>query len=259
MIPAAATTARKLPGMSSWDDVEVDSDGELLDWLWDIPDRYDVGIDESRDAAGAAIPGDPAMPGAGATALSWPPPPAAPADSPTVAMAPVSVFADGRFDSQPAAMLATSRRRFAARDLATVAGVILIVAAGLGIGYSVFAGKGAKSGGTPASVAVGDTTTTVPAFGSSPATVPGDTSTSLPPTTPAPVASSVPLAVAATSSTTATTLRRTTTTRPPPTTLPPPTTTLPPPTTTTTTTAPPTTTTTISPTTTSSIATRHGR
>jgi hypothetical protein len=253
MIPAAATTARKLPGMSSWDDVEVDSDGELLDWLWDIPDRYDVGIDESRDAAGADIPDDLPVPGAAGTALSWPPPSAASADSPTVAMAPVSVFADGRFDSRPVAMVATSRRRFAARDLATVAGLILIVAAGLGIGYSVFAGKGAKSGGTPASVAVGGATTTVPAFGSTPTTVTGDTSTALPPTTPAPVASSVPLAVAATSSTTATTVRRTTTTRPP-TTLPPPTTT---------TTVPPTTTTTVPPTTTTSIATTsttlHGR
>ena len=232
--------------MSSWDDVEVDSDGELLDWLWDIPDRYDVGIDESRDAAGAAIPDDLRVPRAATTALSWPPPSAAPADAPTVAMAPVSVFADDRFDSRPVAMLATSRRRFAARDLATVAGVILIVAAGLGIGYSVFAGKGAKSGGTPASVAVGNATTTVPAFGSYPTTVPSDTSTSLPPTTPVPVASSVPLAAAATPSTTTTTLRRTPTTRPPTTTLAPPTTT---------TTVPPTTTTTVPPTTTTSIST----
>lgn len=237
--------------MSSWDDVEVDSDGELLDWLWDIPDRYDVGIDESPDAAGAAIPDDLRVPAA--TARYWPPLPVAPTDSPTVAMSPVSVFADGRFDGRPVAMEATSRRRFSARDVATVAGVILVVAAGLGIGYSLFAGKGAKSGGTPASVAVGDATTTVPAFGSTPTTVPGDTTTSLPPTTPAPVASSVPLAVAATSSTTATTLRRTTTTRPPPTTLPPPTTT--PITTTTTTTVPPTTTTTVPATTTTSSTT----
>jgi hypothetical protein len=232
--------------MSSWDDVEVDSDGELLDWLWDIPDRYDVGIEESPETGGAAIPDDLRVPAA-ATALAWPPPPA-PEDSPTVAMAPVSVFADGRFDSRPVAMVATSRRRFAARDLATVAGVILIVAAALGIGYSLFAGKGSKSGGNPASVAVGGATTTVPAFGATPATIAVDTTTSLPPTTPAPVASSVPAVVAATSSTTATTVRRTTTTRPPTTTLPPPTTT--------TTTVPPTTTTSITTTTSTTTTTQ---
>ena len=33
--------------MSSWDDIEVDTDGdELLDWLLDIPDRYDTGIED---------------------------------------------------------------------------------------------------------------------------------------------------------------------------------------------------------------------
>ncbi len=37
--------------MAPWDDVEVDSDGdELNDWLWDVPERYDVGSEDEPTA-----------------------------------------------------------------------------------------------------------------------------------------------------------------------------------------------------------------
>jgi hypothetical protein len=214
--------------MSSWDDAEVDSDGdELLDWLWDIPDRYDVGIDDAEVDE----------PGSTRRFRSRP------AD----VVDPFNGFAqdqDEDFASGAVPLLAyagRTRSRITARDAVAVAGVVLVIAGGAGIGYRVFAPKGS----TPAkqsNLAVG-TPSTAPATSFDPTfgAAPGDTTTSVPPTTEAATTSSLPGAIAAVTSTTA--VKRTTTTPPTappttPTTVPPTTTSTEPPSTTTSSTVP---------------------
>lgn len=215
--------------MSSWDDVEVDSDGdELLDWLWDIPDRYDVGIEDAE--------------GDEPNTRRFRARPAAAGDTPTEIVDPFNAFSrdqDERYGTGPVAFVAErggAWSRITVRDIVAVAGVVLVIAGGLGLGYRVFSHKG-SSAAKPSNLTVGTPTTApVTTFDQTFGVVPGGTTTSVPPTTEPVTTSSVPGVILGTTSTTA---RHTTTTRA---TVPP--------TTTTTTTVPPTTTTTESTTTT---------
>jgi hypothetical protein len=219
-----------LGAMSSWDDVEVDSDGdELLDWLWDIPDRYDVGIEDAE----GDVP----------NARRFRARPAVPGDNPTEIVDPFNAFSrdqDVGYGTGPVPFVAErggAWSRITVRDIVVVAGVVLVIAAGLGLGYKVFSHQGSNAA-KPSKLAVGSPTTgPVTTFDQTFGVVPADTTTSVPPTTEPVTTSSVPAVIAATTSTTA---RHTTTTRA---TVPP--------TTTTTTTVPATTTTEPSTTTTS--------
>jgi hypothetical protein len=262
--------------MGPWDDVEVDSDGEeLLDWLWDLPDRYDVGVDDDPVAATAA----PAMVApTGVRKHRRPAFDAAPEafdDRPTEALDPIETYADDAYEYgqeydatlTPFPLPAPRTSRFTLRELAAGAAVVLVVVAGIGLGYRLFT-NGSGTAGRPSNLAIGTATTTVTTF--DPVVIPpvvipttGDTTTtSTPPTPPTPPttaplpSSSVPggLAVGATTSTTRpahvcaptcpTTAATTTTTAVPPATVPEATTT------TTTTTTPSTTTSTSTTTTT---------
>lgn len=252
--------------MGPWDGTEVDTDGdELLDWLWDFPERYDVGGDDYASAPVATSvtgvrkhlrrPG-----GAAAPPVRAPAPPSGQYDDrPTLALDPIVSYQD-----EPEAVgyhrFVGDRgrpRRFTGRDLAAAAAVVLVVAVGAVVGYTMFH-RSSKTP-RPANLAIATPTTTNPApsllptVDTTPTSV--DATTSIPPTS-VPTASSVPGAVigAATSTTRTTPTTRaraktttTTTTR----TVPPTTTTAP---TTTTTSTVTTTTSTSSTTTTSTVA-----
>jgi hypothetical protein len=275
--------------MTPWDDVEVDSDGdEMLDWLWDLPDRYDVGIEDDPTAPGAVVDGAgrPGVrkrvrrPDEAAAAAAAPKAAAGPDDDrPTLAVDLAEPFDDVDYGGDtmfaPASRRESWLSRYTTRELATAAAVFLGVIALAGIGYAVTSNKGGAP--KPSNLAIGSaptTATTVAGVIATPGaattsptdtTVPPDTTTSTPP----PTDTSVPGAFGGFTSTTvhqciytvAFRLPADTSTVPPTTSPPtttPPTTTPPtttPPTTTPPTTTPPTTTppTTVPPTTTTTV------
>ncbi len=193
--------------MTPWDDVEVDSDGdEMLDWLWDLPDRYDVGIEDDPTAPGAVVddagrPGvrkrlrraDEAMaPAAVPEAAAW-----RDDDRPTQALDLAEPFDDADYGDE--AMLAPVGQReswlsrYTSRELATAAAVFLAVIALAGIGYAVVSNNGAPP--KHSNLAIGSeptTATTVAGVIATPGaattsptdtTVPPDTTTTAPPPT----------------------------------------------------------------------------
>jgi hypothetical protein len=162
--------------MGPWDDLEVDSDGEeLLDWLWDLPDRYDVGVDDDPEprAVGAAS----GLGAAGVTKhlrAAGEAPPTAFDDRVTEAiesLAPVADADDGyEYDYAAFSQGLTVRPRpgrFTARELAAVAAVLVVIVAGIGLGYSLF-NTGAGKGSKPSNLAIGPPTTPVTSFNPSP-------------------------------------------------------------------------------------------
>jgi hypothetical protein len=238
--------------MAPRDDVEVESDGdELLDWLWDFPERYDVGVEEAAPppvmlaggagvAAGAGMPevrkhlrrpGDAAVISSASTGV----------DRPTVAMDAVDPFEDDEEGTEfiPALAAERRRRRLTTRDMATAAAVLLVVAVGVGVGYKLFAGNGSGTTGPPSKLAISSPTTVPPNLDQgvlAPVTTPSsDTTTTTPATTvaapPPPAAASVPAIVSTgtttpavvgcTSRCTTTTVRTTPPANPPPRTTPP--------------------------------------
>lgn len=274
--------------MTPWDDVEVDSDGdEMLDWLWDLPDRYDVGIEDDPTAPGAVVHGA-GRPGVRkrvrrpdeAAAAAVPEAAAGLADDrPTLAVDLAEPFNDVDYGGDamfaPGSHRESWLSRYTTRELATAAAVFLGVIALAGIGYAVTSNKGGAP--KPSNLAIGSaptTATTVAGVIATPgAATTSSTDTTVPPdttsTAPPPTDTSVPSAFGGFTSTTVhqciyTVAFRlpadpggTTTTAasvPPSstTTVPPATTTttLPP---ATTTTVPPTTTTTVRPTTTTTV------
>jgi hypothetical protein len=217
---AQGTGARKLGPMDPWDDAEVDSDGdELLDWLWDLPDRYDVGYED--DQQGTATGGEavaaagvrkharrPADNQSNAQGGWW----SGQADEPTVALDP---YDDERQSPVPVLALSGGRRgpsRFNARDLAAAAAVFLVVTGAIALGYSLL--RGSNKPKSPNLVIANATTTqptsfdqsVIPPLASIP---PVDTTTTDGSTT---TVSSVPAVVVG--GTTSTTRRATTTTKP---------------------------------------------
>ncbi|MDQ1359014.1 MAG: hypothetical protein QOG44_3387 [Acidimicrobiaceae bacterium] len=198
--------------MGPWDGVEVDSDGdELLDWLWDLPDRYDVGIEDDPEPAFA----DPAATlavgavGAGGAAgvrkhLRAAGEPRATVLDDTVAVEQVAPAADTadddyEFDYDAAftpAMSAEPRPpRFTTRELAAAAAVLVVVVAGAGLGYSLFS-KGSGKGSKPSNLAIGTpstTATTLVLNSIPPVTLPTTVDTT--PTTGPPVTATPPASV----------------------------------------------------------------
>jgi hypothetical protein len=215
-----------LARMGPWDGVDVDSDGgELLDWLWDFPERYDVGIADEPLPAGGAVGTSPSgvrkhlRLGGAALAVGAARPEALVDDRPTVAMDSIDAddYEEDGSEYPPTGFIPLRRRRVSARNLAAAAAVIVVVAAGVGIGYTLFKGKGTSSG-KPNNLAISTPSTTlatqsvIPPADTTPTS--SDTTTSIPATT-LPSSSSVPGIIPAASTTTTTgrcTLNCTTTT-----------------------------------------------
>jgi hypothetical protein len=209
--------------MASWEDSEVDSDrDELLDWLWDIPDRYDVGIDEDSEdgdqGAASGVRKRLRRPGEGAV-VGGAPPPLLIDDQPTQAMPTVAAFADDDYENALAPLLAPDRppSRFSGRGIASAAVVLLVIVAGVGLGYSLF-GK-SNSTKTPNHNLAVETPTTTPEttvdLGAVPLPLVTTTSTTTAATTTSSVAATTTsTAVKRTTTTKATTTTSTTTTVP---------------------------------------------
>ena len=198
--------------------MEIDSDGEeLLDWLWDLPDRYDVGVDD--DAEPRAVGASSGLGAAGVAKrlrTAGEAPQTAFDDRATEAVEPVFPVADPDdgyeydYDGVLSQGLTVRPRpgRFTARELAAVAAVLVVIVAGIGLGYSLFntgSGKGSKR----SNLAIGPPTTPVTSFNPSPAplvdlpTTPDTTATSDSTTTTLVPLPSVPgVVVLATTSTT---------------------------------------------------------
>ncbi|MDQ6616653.1 MAG: hypothetical protein M3083_18395 [Actinomycetota bacterium] len=185
--------------MGPWDDAEVDSDGdELLDWLWDLPDRYDVGIEDNPLITGVTADGTGEAgirkhlrrPGEDLTGTEFSPLTELIDDRPPVAVG--SGLPSDRDTTRFAPLAATPSaayrpRRFTPHDRARAAAVLLIVAAGGGIGYLLFGHNGSPKASKPSNLAIGTPQTTVaypvvvpPVITAT--TVPGDTTTSIPAT-----------------------------------------------------------------------------
>jgi len=149
--------------MAPWDDSEVDSDGgELLDWLWDLPDRYDVGYEDDQQSAGAASvrkhvrrpAGDAPEPDGAWWSEGG-------NDQPTISFAPIDPV-DEDVDTPVPVMALAARRgssRFNARDLAAAAALFLVVAGAIALGYSLLRGSNKPRS---ANLVIGNSTTTQP-------------------------------------------------------------------------------------------------
>lgn len=160
----------KLGRMAPSEDTVVGSDGdELLDWLWDLPDRYDVGFaDEPRPAdAGPAAAGVAPVRkhlrrpgGAAATTVAAS---AMPDDGwPTQGMRAIGAPSfseedDSEFSSGPGGSWGSGGRR-----LAVVAAAVLAVAALAGVAFVLFGSKHKPGGVAIKSPAT--TATTQPPF-----------------------------------------------------------------------------------------------
>jgi hypothetical protein len=194
--------------MSSWDDVGVDTDGdELLDWLLDIPDRYDVGVE---DPTGAELTGRSGIkkhlrsPGDAPFAASAPVPGD---DRPTVAID--SFQASGDYDEYATAPVPIvyggggRRRRFSTRSLVGALGVLVIIVAGAAVGFALFGSKGSK---TPKRLVI-STPSTLPGFTPGTASADNTTTSSSSTTTTVPGSSTTVPAVIVIPNTTTTTVR----------------------------------------------------
>ncbi|MGH9124355.1 MAG: hypothetical protein ACRDZ8_06465 [Acidimicrobiales bacterium] len=125
--------------MASWDDTMVENDGdELVDWLWDLPDSYDVGYDDAPPtvAAGVTTVGGATVrkrlrrqgePAEGGSSVDWP----------TQGMDAVAFDAGDRSTEFLSAHQPRRKRRFTVNSLGAVAAIVFVLLGIVGLAYAL--------------------------------------------------------------------------------------------------------------------------